>query len=234
MSFMIEEGRVDLSNIRGMIAHSAGTIEPDDAAYLFATGKSELDFRNILALYLHKNLQPGQITIREWKRHDLAILNEKLEPFVIIEGKVWGHTDATIPTKLNTAKDSIKAALEGDLQKLMDAKEKHPDVQTFATTFLFSVEFNEFSLDETAEKLVKYAPLHKRGIKDQGSLEALVEKGREKLQGLMGKYGETMWIPTWQGEFMGARITSEVCILEPNMAKVRKLVKPTQKKEGKR
>ena len=53
---------------------SSKRISPDDLAYLFATGKSELEFRNLIALQMHDSKKSSEVIAREWHRHDLTVL----------------------------------------------------------------------------------------------------------------------------------------------------------------
>ena len=202
--------------MRGLIAHSGSLIDNDEAAFLFATGKSELEIRNSLALYMHRNLDPSQIALREWKRHDLAVIDQAGIPMLIIEGKVWSHTDAITPTKLTGSKKSIKAALEADIKKLAAAKKKYPDVHCFITTILFSIDVTSHVEIVDTRDIVKYEPLHRRGLKAHHDLDLLTDAGHMKVRELMDRYGQTMYLPMWEGEYRGMRVKSEILILEPD------------------
>ena len=154
--FTFEQRDFTLDRIRGLFAHSRDLIEPDDMAYLFATGKSELEIRNALTLYLHRNLEPSQHALREWKRHDLAVLDSSGQPMLIIEGKVWSHTDVLTSKKLLVGEKSIKTALENDIQKLADSKKKYPNVRCFITIILFSIDVTSSTADVKPSEIVKY------------------------------------------------------------------------------
>lgn len=222
---------IHLHQVRGMVSHSMDRISPDDAAYLFATGKSELEIRNALALWLHDNLTLGHISIREWRRHDLAVLDAKLQPLMILEGKVWSHTDVVTPKKLMNGKKSIRAELENDLNKLAHATEKYPGVNVFITIVLFSIDIdgvnsstdyaddyiNETNTQSYYGEVVKYASLHRRGIRTSGGLDNLMDNSREKLRDLLSLYGESMSLPLWTGSFYGVTVKSEIFILEPEL-----------------
>jgi len=214
--FTFEQRDFTLDRIRGLFAHSRHLIESDDMAYLFATGKSELEIRNALALYLHRNLQPSQHALREWKRHDLAVLDSSGQPMLIIEGKVWSHTDVLTPQKLLVGEKSIKTALENDIQKLANSKKKHPNVRCFITIILFSIDVTGSTADVKPSEIVKYEALHRSGVTKYKTIEKLEDEGRATLRNFLDVYGQTMFLPMWSGDYHGMKANSEVLILEPD------------------
>jgi hypothetical protein len=213
----ISPSEIHVSNVRGMISGAMGGISPDDVAYLFATGKSELEIRNALALHLHHNLAQGQIVIREWKRHDLAVLDSKLEPLMILEGKVWSHTDVITSKKLMKGQKSIRAELEKDLQKLAKAADKYPGVAGFITIVLFSIDIDESDSSAEYRDVVKYASLHRRGIQAKEGLENLANEGHGKMIDFLETYGESISLPIFAGSFHGMTVKSEIFILKPEL-----------------
>ena len=217
--FTFEQRDFTLDRIRGLFAHSQELIEADDMAYLFATGKSELEIRNALTLYLHRNLEPSQHALREWKRHDLAVLDSSDQPMLIIEGKVWSHTDVLTSKKLLVGEKSIKTALENDIQKLADSKKKHPNVRCFITIILFSIDVTGSTADIKSSEIVKYEALHRRGVTKYKTIEKLEDEGRATLRNFLDDYGQTMFLPMWSGDYHGMKVSSEVLILEPDFGK---------------
>jgi hypothetical protein len=213
----ISPSDIHVSHVRGMISRSLDRISPDDAAYLFATGKSELEIRNALAMHLHHNLAPGQIAIREWKRHDLAILNSALEPLVILEGKVWSHTDVITRDKLMKGDKSIRAALENDIKKLAEAENTYEGVKGFITIVLFSIDIDESGSSAEYREVVKYASLHRRGIKAKNGLENLMLDAHGKLIDLLDNYGDSIYLPLWTGSFHGMTVESSIHVLKPEL-----------------
>jgi len=213
----ISPSDIYVSEVRGMISRSLERIEPDDAAYLFATGKSELEIRNALALHLHHNLAQGQIAIREWKRHDLAVLDSKLQPLMILEGKVWSHTDVVTSKKLMNGRKSIRAELENDLKKLAKASDKYPGVAGFITIVLFSIDIDEIDSLHEYRDVVKYASLHRRGIHSKGGIENLRDEAREKMTVFLKPYGDFISLPLWKGSFHGMTVQSEIFIMKPEL-----------------
>ena len=217
--FSFETSDFSLDRIRGLFAHSRELIESDDMAYLFATGKSELEIRNALTLYLHRNLEPSQHALREWKRHDLAVLDSSGEPILIIEGKVWSHTDVLTPKKLLVGEKSIKSAMENDIQKLVDSKKKYPNVRCFITIILFSIDVTSSTAELKSSEIVKYEALHRRGIIKYKTSNKLQDEGRAKLRDFLDGYGQSMFLPMWSGNYHGMEVCSEVLILEPDFGK---------------
>ena len=221
--FSLDVKSLSIDRIRGLLSHSGELIEDDDMAYLFATGKSELEIRNALALYLHRNLDTTQHSLREWKRHDIAIVDFTGEPILIIEGKVWAHSDVVNVRKLGGNEKSIRSALKSDLKKLIKAKEKYPDVRCYITIILFSIDVTSNSALLRAKDIVKYEPLHRQGITKFGSLDRLEEEGRLKLIDLLNLYGDSMFLPMWRGSYHGMEVRGSVFILEPDFDKIKDL-----------
>lgn len=217
--FSFKASDFSIDRIRGLFSHSQELIKHEDLAYLFATGKSELEIRNALALYLHRELEPSQHALREWKRHDLAVLDSSGQPMVIIEGKVWSHMDVLTPKKLLVGEKSIKTALENDIQKLVDSKKKYPNVRCFITIVLFSIDVTTSSADLQTSEIVKYEPLHRRGMKKYKTIGKLRDEGREKLGDFLDGYGQTMFLPMGSSLYHGMQVSSEVLILEPDFGK---------------
>jgi hypothetical protein len=221
--FSLDVKNLTIDRIRGLFAHSRDLIESDDMAYLFATGKSELEIRNALALYLHRNLEPAQHSLREWKRHDLAVVDSAGKPVLIIEGKVWAHSDVINVRKRTGNRNSIRSELVKDIKKLIKAKEKYPDVRCYITIILFSIDvMNSTALLGTKE-IVKYAPLHRQGLTKYEILGQLEDEGVTKLIDLLSQYGDFMFLPMWEGSYHGMEMKSSVLILEPDFDKIKDL-----------
>ena len=217
-------------HIRTLFAVTEHKFDSDDMAYLFATGKSELEIRNALSLYVHNSLETSQYALREWKRHDFAVIDDTGSPILIIEGKVWTHSDVVNPRKLKKGNKSIKAALEADLKKLIAAKNKHSDVNCFITMIIFTVDVSSRTTTAKTKDIVKYESLHRLGIKKYGDLGGLTTAAGGKIRELLDEYGEWLYFHMWTGSYHGMRVESELYILEPDFDKIRKLF--SQKKRG--
>ena len=77
-------------SICDMMAKAIFRFDPDDLAYLFATGKNELFLRDHLAAFMNKHLglKGDEFIGREWKKHDLTV-NDGHGLHAIIEGKSY-------------------------------------------------------------------------------------------------------------------------------------------------
>ncbi len=219
--FSLDFQNLTLDRIRGLFAHSRDLIDSEDMAYLFATGKSELEIRNALTLYLHRNLEPTQHSLREWKRHDLAVVDSTGKPVLIIEGKVWAYSDVINVRKRTGNGNSIRAALENDLKKLIEARQKYPNVRCYITIILFGIDSTSSMALLSPKDIVKYASLHQQGIAKYESLGQLEDEGRTKLIDLLNLYGDSMFLPMWRGSYHGMEMTSLVVILEPDFDKIK-------------
>lgn len=228
--FTFDPKNINVGDIRALFAMTQHKFDPDDMAYLFATGKSELEIRNVLSLHVHNSLERSQYALREWKRHDFAVIDDTGSPILIIEGKVWTHSDVVNPRKLKKGNKSIKAALEADLKKLIAAKDKYPDVNCFITMIIFTVDVSSRTTTAKTGDLVKYESTHRSGIKKYGDLGGLTMEAGSKIRDLLNEYGEWLYIRMWTGSYHGMRVESELLILEPDFDKINKLF--SKKKRG--
>ena len=71
------KARIDGRRILEMMSSSLERLHPDDIAFLFATGKNELFLRDVFGAYMNRNLvlSDSEFVAREWKKHDLAIID---------------------------------------------------------------------------------------------------------------------------------------------------------------
>lgn len=207
---------IDPDPLMKIMVEAISEIAPDDLAYLFATGKSELEIRNQIALYLHRNCQENQIVTREWKRHDLAIL-EHGEPILLIEGKSWIHTDAVNPGKLFSGSKSIIAGLESDIKKMHTTKEKYPSINTYITTILFTVDVQRASKKRIQDSAITYADSHLRGIKAHENAIELAGRGRGALSSALTSYGIVKRAPLNTGYFHEFKVEADFFLLKPEV-----------------
>ena len=205
---------IDADDLMQLMVEAIGEIDPDDLAYLFATGKSELEIRNAIALYMHKNAQSNQVVTREWNRHDLAVL-EFGQPRIVIEGKSWIHADAADSQKLTQGEKSIRHGLHNDLEKLADTQNRYPNVSTFVTTILFTVDLQGASPSQLEEAQIKYADTHLRGIKSHTDAEELVGRGRGALSQFLHDYGVIKRHPLNVGRYLRYPVEADLFLLQP-------------------
>jgi len=185
-----------------------------DLAYLFATGKSELEFRNQIALHLHKIKTPSQVIAREWKRHDLTILESGV-PKVIVEGKSWIHFDATYDTKLRQGNRSILSGMLKDIQKMEDTKSKFPEVDCFISVLLFTVDVSQVDKKALHNAQVTYADQHKRAIKKYGSAEGVVQFARSNLKQMLEEYGHVERKSIETDSYLGMPVFVDLFLIQP-------------------
>lgn len=192
-----------------MMARSIMHVNPDDLAYLFATGKNELYLRDHLAAFMNKyvGLEGDEFIGREWKKHDLTV-NNGHGLHAIIEGKSYIHYDAANPTHLEKGKKSIKRDIERDLGKAKETLLRKPkrdlDCKRIFTAVMFTVEIDP-TLNESFEN-VTYAKYHRQGGKRFGGYRNLVEEGRNNLTRLLEEYGEVSSVFFPVGSYKGMKV----------------------------
>jgi len=200
-----------------MMAVALAHVDPDDLAYLFATGKNELYLRDHLAAYMHRNLglSEEQFIGREWKKHDLSI-NNGAHPYAIIEGKSYIHYDAANPKHLEKGKNTIKHDLERDLEKAVKtfkrALSKKDDRKIIFTAIMFTVEVTK-DHDESIGNIT-YANYHRQGGNKFGSYPVLIEEGRKNLRNLMSRYGNVSSVQLNTGKYKGMQVTADFFAVE--------------------
>ena len=205
---------IDADDMMTLMVEAIEEIDPDDLAYLFATGKSELEIRNQIALHMHRNAQANQVVSREWNRHDLVVL-ENGRPRIVVEGKSWIHADAADPHKLTRGDKSILKGLERDLEKLAETSKKHTDARSFVTMVLFTIDLQGCSARQLKEAHIKYAGTHLRGIKKHENAEELAGHGRGALSEILNEYGIVKRHPLNVGHYLGYKVESDFFLLQP-------------------
>ena len=200
-----------------MMAVALAHVDPDDLAYLFATGKNELYLRDHLAAYMHRNLglSEGQFIGREWMKHDLTV-NNGPNPYAIIEGKSYIHYDAANPKHLEKGKNTIKHDLERDLEKAVKTFKrtlgKRDDRKIIFTAIMFTVGVTK-DHDESIGNIT-YAKYHRQGGNKFGSYPVLIEEGRKNLRELMSRYGSVSSVPLNTGKYKGMQVTADFFAVE--------------------
>ena len=205
---------IDADDMMTLMVEAIEEIDPDDLAYLFATGKSELEIRNQIALHMHRNVQANQVVSREWNRHDLAVL-ENGRPRIVVEGKSWIHADAADPHKLTRGDKSILKGLERDLEKLAETSKEYTDARSFITMVLFTIDLQGCSARQLKEAHIKYAGTHLRGIKKHEDAEELAGGGRGALSQLLNEYGVVKRHPLNVGKYLRFQVEADFFLLQP-------------------
>lgn len=185
----------------------------DQLAFLFSVGKVELLVRNLFVQELAKKIQlpEGQSVQREWRRHDLAFL-ENGKPLSLFEGKAWLHSDAVSKSKLLESLDSIKANNVRDIEKIRETYRHLPRGKGYITMVLSSVDAGV--VEPELKTTVSYLKTHLRGIKAAGSFDQLRTQGNQSMETLLGKYGKVSKTELFTGTFAGARVAADFFILE--------------------
>lgn len=204
--------RLDLDEVVDSMVSAIEEIPRDDLAYLFATGKSELEIRNQIALKWHREKLFGDVVSREWHRHDLVVLSNN-EPTLIVEGKSWIHYDAVSPTKLAKGPKSIREEMEKDSAKIRETQKKYPEALGLISTLLFTVDGSTYSAREFSKFHVKYGTYHNQGIKKLGSADELAGMGRSKLRELMEGRGALKRRPLKVGSYFGMQVEADLHLL---------------------
>ena len=206
----------DLDEIIDSMVSAIDEIPKDDLAYLFATGKSELEIRNQIALKWHREKLFGDVVSREWRRHDLVVLSGN-QPTLIVEGKSWIHYDAVSPTKLAKGPKSIRHEMEKDIAKIRETQKKHPEALGLISTILFTVDGSQVNAREYASYHVKYGDYHLQGINKFKSAEELAGMGRSKLRELFEGEGILKRRPVSVGQYfrMPVEVDLHLLAIEP-------------------
>lgn len=188
-------------------------IRPDDLAYLFATGKSELEIRNQIAMAMHRNRGNNHVIAREWKRHDLAVL-ENGDPKLIIEGKSWIHADAANPKKLTKGKDSIQSGMLRDLKKIKATAKRFGSINEYLTITIFTVDVSNKTKAEIDAAHIKYARSHKKALGSKSSgIDGSV--GRGALTEMLVNYGIVKREPLNVSNYLDFRVFADFFLLKP-------------------
>jgi hypothetical protein len=206
--------QIDSDSLMSSMMSAINQIDPNDLAFLFASGKSELEIRNQIGLHLHRITNSDQIVTREWLRHDLAIL-EHGEPKVLIEGKSWIHADAVNPSKMHSGKKSIVYGLEQDMRKMLKTEKKYTEINKFITIILFTVDVERATKARAKEAAITYADSHRRGIKAHENAIELAGRGRGALSELLSRYGVVKRSSLNTGYFHEFRVEADFFLLKP-------------------
>ena len=126
-------------------------------AWVAVTGKPELFVRDHLGADLSAH-NPGVIVSREWNKHDLVILDEAVNPLVVIEGKALYDFDLLDPRILNV----YRKALAIDRQKLIDRDAP----KSFMTLLMTSI---RNPIPDSLRRVTKYSSGINRGLKKHGA-----------------------------------------------------------------
>ena len=207
--------------IGSLMKEAFESVDLSTLAYIYATSKSELYARDLLASHINLNhkLPNGYFVGREWKRHDLAIVKDGT-PILIVEGKANTHFDAANPHKLRVGDKSMKAAAKKDIKKSQSTlKNYYGDenaVPIIFTNLLFGIDLDP-NYDLKSGQ-IGYAKDFRSAIKKSGDFDSLVIQGRSGLQGLLENFGDVSSIFLECGEYDGMRVVLDFYAVKVNNA----------------
>jgi hypothetical protein len=212
----VERKIVNQLNLNSLtqIAESAfKEVSPSDLAFLFASGKSEGFLRDQLGTYSNRILETRSLqhVTREWKKHDLAVMDASI-PMVVIEGKSWICHDAFRKTKLLTDKKSIFQGTLKDVKKLVATRDRYPGASIYVTTVIYGVDTSTVNNFENFN--ITYGDSHHKGIRAAGSFSQLVEASRSHVTVLHTAFGPTKRFPLEVGSFKGMKIQADFFVTE--------------------
>ena len=200
--------RIDLDALSTMAEHAFKDIRPNDLAFLFASGKSEGFLRDQLGIALNQRifLSGLENVTREWKKHDLALMNG-IDPAVLIEGKSWICHDAYRKSKLLTDKKSIYQGALNDVKKLIDTRKRYPNVSIYISTVIYGV---NTAMSGTYKQFnITYGDSHNKGIASAGNFSDLVGISRSHATILHSAFGPTRRFPLKVGSIPGLDIEAD-------------------------
>ena len=200
--------RIDLDTLSSMADYAFKVIRPDDLAFLFASGKSEGYLRDQLGITLNQRLAiSGQENVtREWKKHDLAVMNGNY-PVLLIEGKSWICHDSYRKSKLLTDKKSIYQGALNDVRKLIDTRKRYPDASIYISTVIYGIDTTMRGNYEQFN--ITYGDSHNKGITSAGNFSNLVGISRSHATILHSAFGPTRRFPLRVGPYHGMDIEAD-------------------------
>ena len=200
--------RIDLDTLSNLAQDAFKAINPQDLGFLFASGKSEGFLRDQLGLFLSRNLSPSgeEHVTREWKKHDLSIMDGN-HPLVLVEGKSWICHDSYRKSKLLTDKKSIFQGAIKDVKKLLETQERNPKTSIFISTVVYGV--NTSMSRDYVRFNITYGDSHNKGIQSAGTFSDLVGISRSHTTILHSAFGPTRRFPLRVGGFHGMDIEAD-------------------------
>ncbi|PJJ08518.1 hypothetical protein CLU83_1798 [Flavobacterium sp. 1] len=147
-----------IKKIQAIITQNIGIGSSSEMiAYYGLTSKSELQYRDIIAFNLYKELKDEFLVTREWNKCDLAVLDKQTgEPILLIEFKVCYNVDLYKPSTIN----EYTTAIKNDIQKSKKIGNKNTEI--YSIMFIFKP---EEMIPDNLKKIVKYSSSINSGLK---------------------------------------------------------------------
>lgn len=143
-----------------------------ELAFLSLAGKSENHLRDRLAFALHKRLKGGLLVSKEWKRHDIALLQlNNPDPHALFELKVFYTFDAVVPNKLKR----LKSAIIKDRDKLTQ------HIKCQRRFILIFVVHPEREIPKHYFEVVAYAGRINKAYRNNGGAKKVKERCRKNI-----------------------------------------------------
>ena len=200
--------RNDLDTLNNLAQDAFRKIDPNALAFLFASGKSEGFLRDQLGIFMELNLglSGDEHVTREWKKHDLAVMDGN-DPLILIEGKSWICHDAYRKSKLLTDKKSIFRGALNDAQKLVETKKRHPNASIYISTVIYGV--NTSTRTSFDRFNITYGDSHNKGIISAGNFSELVGISRSHATALHSAFGTTRRFQLSAGSYHGMDVEAD-------------------------
>jgi len=184
-------------------------VDSKSLAYLYATDKSELYARDLLASYINNlpDLPNNYFVGREWKRHDMTINNGE-QPLLIVEGKSNTHYDAANKGRLLKNKTNMRKSAYDDLRKsretLRKVYGKKDSAPIIITNLLFAIDLHpayDLKMDE-----IGYAAEFRKAIIKHGGFNEMVAHARSGVNEMLSEFGEVAYTPIDCGTYRDMRV----------------------------
>ena len=153
--------------VRASLTRVPAFFRRDELAYLALTAKIEIPIRDRWAFILHQELSSPFVVSREWRRTDLAVLQNRA-PLALIELKAMYTFDAALkPVGICGFCD----AMERDAEKAKRLVEEQTQIYTLLlATHPCSL------IDRTLDGVVKYSADINRSLRKYGNSESVASR----------------------------------------------------------
>ncbi len=145
-------------------------------AWVAVTGKPELFVRDHLGADLSAH-NPDLIVSREWNKHDLVLLDQDVNPLVVIEGKALYDFDLLDRSITRRYQKSLGV----DRQKLINRDAP----QSFMTLLMTSI---RNPIPESLRRVTKYSSGINKGLKKYGA--DLMPNAVTEARHFLGEFGD--------------------------------------------
>jgi hypothetical protein len=199
--------------IRSALAETTQRFEGNELAYLALTSKVEFVIRDHLAWQLHQKLSASGLEVaREWRRIDLAVLNDGT-PVLCVQLKAMYTSDAVFGRNV----DAYLAAMRAD-----DAKSRKAAHGARTEMFgLLVVTHPDPPLSDRGAPIlgptIKYPHLIRRGFAAAHSAKKMQQQARARLRDAFAKLGSPArrLQPVLAGEYQGIKTEFDFWLAGP-------------------